>query len=235
VSRYYESCHFLSPLLRFSGSSILIPFIRLDIFDHVSGVTIPVVVSHCCCSGVLPRSVRFLIFLTFFFCLRVLLWLWTDNPLLELQLLELLSYPSSSPPPAVVHYPKGGAWSSSSPPLFGLPVSEVHSTMSSSGTMPVWDPVLTSGAQHCLVSVSGGFLLSCPFGRLSIGGSSNCPGMTGKRRCWPHSMKDIISSHSFRTQWGSVSRGILGRFKRSASTVVSSKSLLSNGMVVCHT
>jgi len=233
VSRYCKSRHFLSPLLRFSRASILIPFIRSDIFDDVSGVTIPIVVSHCCCSGVLSRSVRLLIFLTFF-DLRILLWLWTDDQLLENPLLVLLSYPSSYPPPAVVPRPKGRVWSLSSSPLFGLPVSEVRSTMSSSGTMPVWDPVLTSGAERCLVGVSGGSFLSCPFGRLATGGSSNCPGTSGRRWCWPHSMKDIISSHSFRTQWGSVSCGILGRFRRSASIVVSYKSLLSNTMVVCQ-
>jgi len=189
---------------------------------------------HYCCSGVIPPSVRFLIFLIFFFGLRMLLWLWTDDPLLELPLLELLLYSSSSPSPALVSRPKGGCRSSSSSPLVGLAVSKVHSTMSSSATMPVWDPVLTCGVEGYLVELSGGSLLSCPFGRLAIGGSSNCAGNTCRRRCWPHSMKDLISSHSFRTQWGSVSCGILGRFRRSASTVVSSKSVLSNGMVVCQ-
>jgi len=43
--------------------------------------------------------------------------------------------------------------------------------------------VLTSGAERCLVGVSGGSLLSCPFGHMAIGGSSNCPGTTGKSRC----------------------------------------------------
>jgi len=198
VSRYCESRLFLSPLLRFSGASILIPFICLHIFDYVSGVTILVIISYCCCSGILPRSVHFLIFLTFF-GLRILLWLWTDDPLLELPLLELLSYPSSSPPPGVVPHPKVEVWSSSPSPFLVLPASKVRFTMSSSGTMPLWDPVLTSGADRCLVGVSGGSLLSYPLRRLAIGGSSNCPGTTGKRRCWPHSMKDIISSHSFRT------------------------------------
>ena len=66
VSRYYESRYFLSPLVRFSGVLILIPCIRLDIFDDVSAVIIPVIVSPYCGSGVLPRSVCFLILLTFF-------------------------------------------------------------------------------------------------------------------------------------------------------------------------
>jgi len=125
VSRYCESHHYLSPLWRFSGASILIPFIRLHIFDDILAVMISVIVSHCCCSGVLPRSVRFLIFLTFF-VLLILFTLWTDDPLLELPLLELLSYPSSSHPPAIVPRPKGGVWYSSSCLLFGFPVSEVH-------------------------------------------------------------------------------------------------------------
>jgi len=100
-----------------------------------------------------------------------------------LPLLELLSYPSSSPPPAIVPHPKGGVWSLLSSPLFGLPVSEIHSPKSSSYTMPVRDPVLTSGEERCLVGVSGGSLLSCPLGLLAIGGSSNYSGTTGKRSC----------------------------------------------------
>ena len=34
--------------------------------------------------------------------------------------------------------------------------------------------MLTSGAERCLVGVSGGSLLSCAFSHLAIGGSSNC-------------------------------------------------------------
>jgi len=184
-------------MLRFSGPSILIPFFLLDIFDDVSGVTIPVVIFYCY-SGVLPRSVCFLIFLTFL-SFRILLWLRTDDPLLESLLLELLSSPSSSPPPAFVPHPKGGVRSLSSAQLFLLPGSEVCSTMPSSDMMPDWDPVLTSGVERCLVGVSGGSLLSCPFGRLAIGGSSNSPSMVGRMRYWPHRMQDIILTHSFRT------------------------------------
>jgi len=158
------------------------PFIRLDIFDNVSGIMIPVIISHCCCSSVLLRFFRFLIFLMFFgWC--ILLWLWTDDPLLELPLRELLSYLSLAPPPAVMPLPMGGVWSSSSSPLFGFPVSEVCSTVSSSSTMLEWDPGLTSAAEHCLVGVLGGSLLSSPLGLLAIGRSSNCLGTTGKRRC----------------------------------------------------
>jgi len=39
VPRYCESHHFLSPLLKFSGASILIRFIRFEILDDVSGLT----------------------------------------------------------------------------------------------------------------------------------------------------------------------------------------------------
>ena len=43
--------------------------------------------------------------------------------------------------------------------------------------------MLTSSAERCLVDVLGGSLLSCPFGCLAIGGSSNRPGTIGSRRC----------------------------------------------------
>ena len=43
--------------------------------------------------------------------------------------------------------------------------------------------MLTSDVERSLVSISGGSPLSCSFGRLAIGGSSNCPGTIGKRRC----------------------------------------------------
>jgi len=54
VSSYGKSPYFLSPLLRFSEVSILIPYIDLDIFDDVSGITTPVIISHYCCSSLLP-------------------------------------------------------------------------------------------------------------------------------------------------------------------------------------
>jgi len=199
VSRYCESRHFLSVLLRFSGESIFIPFIRLGIFEDVSGATIPIIVSHCCCSSVLFQYVHFLILLILL-DLCILLWLWIENRLLELWLLELLLCPLLSLPSAIVACPKGRVRLSSSSPLFVLIRLEVCSMMSSSGTIPVWDSVLTSGAELCLVGVLGMSLLSCSFGRLAIGGSSNYPPMIGKLRCWPHSIKDIISSCSFRTQ-----------------------------------
>ena len=55
--------------------------------------------------------------------------------------------------------------------------------MLSSGTRPVLDPVLTSGAELYLVGVLGGSFLSYPLGRLAIGGSSNCRDTTGRRKC----------------------------------------------------